>query len=139
MMKLTIKISILMRNRQLNTFEMRSVTMFIQKFRQLLITIISFHQVDHSYDPAYLREATGDCRLLLRPIIVQHLTEKSLGKMDMVFDHLTNADFLQFLFCYARERPEYVYMRRVCNDLNLILDGPRDGMAVEGGGPSTSH
>jgi hypothetical protein len=40
-----VKISILMRNEQLNMTEMRDVTTFITKFRQLLVVIISFHKV----------------------------------------------------------------------------------------------
>lgn len=62
----------------------------------------------------------GECKNLLKQIVQPHLTEKSLGRMDMVFAFFSNPAFLDAVF---KKNSEYNdVMTRIIEDMHGGLE-----------------
>lgn len=117
--KSVVKVGILYKNDQFNREELAIVEQFKQKFHSLAMTIVSFHEVDFTYDKAFLRHGIEECRQLLQSIIQRHLTDKSKGRVDLVFHTLCEPDLLDAVF----QAPEYKpFMAAICEDLSRLMD-----------------
>lgn len=80
------------------------------------MAIISFYEVDYSYDRNYLVSALNDSHTCLRTIAAKHMTEKSLARIDSVFSFFSNDAFLDAVF---RPNSEYKdVLGRIVTDLN---------------------
>ena len=53
--------------------------------RTVVKTFIFFHQVDHTYDRSFLIKHLTELENLLKNLIMPHLTEKSVGRVEQVF------------------------------------------------------
>lgn len=62
------------------------------------MVVVSFHEVDFSYDRNYLIKSFEGCRQSLKELVKRHLSDKSQHRIDNVFNFLTNADFLDIAF-----------------------------------------
>jgi len=87
------------------------------------MTVVSFYEVDYSYDQEYLTGSLERCRSLLQELIKPHLTDKSLQRCDQVFDFLAYPKFLDSVFRYDSEYRSILGM--LVNDLNKALDARR--------------
>ena len=66
-----------------------------RNLRTVAMTLISFYQVDHTYDRAFLTKYVDDLKKDLKDLVRPHLTEKSLGR----YDHCSNnIDFQYFTY-----------------------------------------
>ena len=75
--------------------------------------------MDFTYDKAFLRKSIEECRQLLQTIIERHLTDKSKGRVDLVFHTLCEPDLLDAVF----QAPEYkTFMTAICEDLSRLMD-----------------
>lgn len=115
-----IKIGILYRNDQLNDDEFRLAERFRNKFQVTQLAIISFHEVDFSYDVAYLTSALNESRHLLKSFVSRHLTDKSLARIDEVFDFFGDNRLLETAF--KQSSPYRVVMDALVLDMNKLLD-----------------
>ncbi|KAF6208284.1 hypothetical protein GE061_016738 [Apolygus lucorum] len=118
--KVVIKIGVLYRNEQFSAEEIRLAEKFKNKFHSAAMAVISFHEVEFSYDRAYLHKAMQDSHELLRQVVARHLTEKSLQRIDSVFNFFGNPQFLDAVF-----RPESPYkelLERLVSDISKAMD-----------------
>lgn len=118
--KIVIKLGILYRNGQFTSEELRSAERFKHRFHSMAMAIISFYEVDFSYDRNYLTQGLNECRAGLKQLVQNHLTDKSLGRIDMVFNFFANPQFLDAVFKRNSEYREH--LGRIVNDMNKALD-----------------
>lgn len=84
------------------------------------MAIISFYEVDFSFDLPYLQKSLAESRAALHQLVQRHLTDKSLARIDEVFDFFGAASLLETAF-----RPDSPYkdvMGKIVADLNSAMD-----------------
>ncbi|XP_048825393.1 tumor necrosis factor alpha-induced protein 8-like protein 3 [Brienomyrus brachyistius] len=117
--KIALKIGILYRNHQFSPEELETVERFKKKMNQAAMTAVSFHEVDYTFDRNVLSEVLLECRDLLHELVERHLTIRSHGRIDRVFNHFADVDFLAVLY----GSPEYrLYLEKICEGINRLLD-----------------
>ncbi|VDP11801.1 unnamed protein product [Soboliphyme baturini] len=99
--KMAIKIAVLGHNDQFSPADLSIFSKFQEKLHSIMLSVVSFHQVDFSYDKLYLRKLIGETENLLTNLIASHLTEKSVQRVHMVFQYLGATEFLDFLFTHG--------------------------------------
>jgi hypothetical protein len=122
--KTVIKIAILHRNNQFSAEENKISDKFYQKFQNLQMSIISFYEVDFSFDLQYLQKLLSDIHQLLKEIVHKHLTEKSLNRIDEVFHIMNDPTFLEAIF--KADSPYREIMGKIVQDLNKALENPEE-------------
>uniref|UniRef100_A0A8V0Y3A6 Tumor necrosis factor alpha-induced protein 8 n=1 Tax=Gallus gallus TaxID=9031 RepID=A0A8V0Y3A6_CHICK len=120
LIKIVLKLAILYRNNQFNQDEIALMEKFKKKVHQLAKTVVSFHQVDYTFDRNFLSKLLNDCRELLHQIIQRHLTAKSHGRVNNVFDHFSDCEFLAAL--YNPFGPYKLHLQKLCDGVNRMLD-----------------
>ncbi|PKU39522.1 tumor necrosis factor alpha-induced protein hypothetical protein [Limosa lapponica baueri] len=120
LIKIVLKLAILYRNNQFNQDEIALMEKFKKKVHQLAKTVVSFHQVDYTFDRNFLSKLLNDCRELLHEIIQRHLTAKSHGRVNNVFDHFSDCEFLAAL--YNPFGPYKLHLQKLCDGVNKMLD-----------------
>ena len=118
--KTVVKIGILYRNDQFSQEELAIAETFKQKFRSVAMTVISFYEVDFTFDRNYLVKSLNECSSLLKQLVQRHLTEKSLDRINMVFQFFGNPDFLTALF--QPNGPYKETLSIMVDDLNKLLE-----------------
>ncbi|KAL3866891.1 hypothetical protein ACJMK2_044143 [Sinanodonta woodiana] len=118
--KTVIKIGILYRNDQLSSDELKVADAFKQKFHSLCMTVVSFYEVDFTYDKGFLKSAVEECRQLLQQLIARHLTDKSKSRVDHVFDSFNKEEFMDAIFQPNGKYKEY--MDKIVVDMNKLMD-----------------
>ncbi|XP_076464948.1 tumor necrosis factor alpha-induced protein 8-like [Babylonia areolata] len=120
MIKIVIKVGILNKNDQFNADELKLATDFKRKFNALTMTVISFWEVEFTYDQKFVTSSIEECRQLLQDIIARHLTDKTKGRIDMVFNTFADHEFLNALF--ARKGNMGPLMDTIVEDLHKQID-----------------
>lgn len=118
--KIALKIGILYRNQQFSADELDTVERFKKKMNQTAMTAVSFYEVDYTFDRNILSELLLECRDLLHEVVEQHLTVRSHGRIDHVFNHFADVDFLTEL--YGSSEEYRLYLRKICDGINKLLD-----------------
>lgn len=118
--KIVIKLGVLHRNNMLSDEELRQAEWFKTKFRTVGMAIISFYEVDFSYDRHYLTQALNESHKCLHTIVTNHLTDKSMQRVESVFGFFGNEQFLDAIFKRDSEYREA--LGRVVADLNKAID-----------------
>ena len=120
LIKTVIKIGILYRNEQFTQEELNLADQFKKKFRTLAMTVISFHDLDFSFDKSYICSNLMDCSTMLKQLVENHLTEKSLGRIDNVFTYYGAPEFMEEVFKPTSHlRPT---LTKLVEDLNKLLE-----------------
>ena len=84
------------------------------------MTGVSVHEVRNAFDRNILSELLLECRDLLHGLVDQHLTARSHARIDHVFNHFANGQFLSELY---GDRDECrLYLRKICHGINKLLD-----------------
>lgn len=79
-------------------------------------------QVDFTFDKAVMSEMLTGCRDLLLKLVNTHLTPKSHGRINHVFNHYSDAELLTKL--YDPSGPFRPNLTKICKGLNkLVEDG----------------
>ncbi|KAG5683662.1 hypothetical protein PVAND_012929 [Polypedilum vanderplanki] len=118
--KIVIKLAILQKNNCFSEDETKKTDTFYQKFLKLQMTIISFFEVDFSFDLHYLQKLINEVHQLLKEIVKNHLTDKSLTRIDEIFNSFSDPQFLESIF--KPDGPQRETMAKICEDLNKILE-----------------
>lgn len=118
--KTVVKIGILYRNDQFNLEELTLVDTFKQKFHSLAMTIISFHEVDFTFDKNFLRRSIEECNTILQCLVNRHLTDKSKNRIDIVFGFFTSSDFLEAIF--QQDSKYYDLLDNIVADMHRMMD-----------------
>jgi len=120
LIKVAIKIGILYRNNQFNHEEMEIVDKFRKKLNQTAMTIVSFYEVEYTFDRNVLAELLNECKDLVHELVDRHLTPKSHGRINHVFNHFADVEFLTALYSLDGDcRP---YLKKICDGINKLLD-----------------
>ncbi|KAI1904058.1 hypothetical protein AGOR_G00001770 [Albula goreensis] len=96
--KIALKIGVLYRNHCFSTEELETVERFRKKMNQAAMTAVSFHEVDYTFDPNILSELLLECKDLLHELVEAHLTARSHSRIDHVFNHFADMEFLAVLY-----------------------------------------
>ncbi|KAK3733235.1 hypothetical protein QZH41_002012 [Actinostola sp. cb2023] len=120
LVKIVVKISILFRNDQFTREEITLAGKFRKSFRSAAMTFISFYEVDFSFDRQFLTKILEDCKVLLHQLVQNHLTAKSHGRIDHVFNYFGNGDLLERIF-----EPTGQFrgiLKKMVDDLNKLME-----------------
>ncbi|XP_016355136.1 tumor necrosis factor alpha-induced protein 8-like protein 1 isoform X2 [Sinocyclocheilus anshuiensis] len=120
LIKMVVKLGVLYRNGQFNNEELALVERFQKKVHTLAMTAVSFYQIDFTFDRRVMSNLLNDCRELLHQAINRHLTAKSHGRINHVFNHFSDCEFLATLY-----GPSEVYrghLQKICEGVNKMLD-----------------
>lgn len=104
LIKIIIKIAILQRNDKFNDEEAKTAKLLQAKTKLTALTIISFCEVEHSYDSLFLSKHITEMRGYVHKLVECHLKGKSKESINTVFNLLGDTDFLDKLF-----KPDGVY------------------------------
>lgn len=84
------------------------------------MAIISFYEVDFSFDLPYLQKSLAESQASLHAIVGKHLTDKSLSRIDEVFAFFSDGPFLET--CFRSDSPYKEIMGKIVSDLNKAMD-----------------
>lgn len=83
--------------------------------------IVSFYDIDFSYDRNYLNNYLSKCREILKELTKRHLTDKTLSRIDKIFDFFSNPMFLDSVF--VQQNTELTETLQILiNGLKELLD-----------------
>lgn len=116
-----IKIAVLNKNDQFDAGEKQLANKFYDKFTRLQMIITSFHEVDYSYDLAFILPKIKEIHTMLKDLVKNHLTDKSLMRIDEVFTFFEDPDFLDELF--KENSPYRDLMDKIVADMNKANEG----------------
>lgn len=120
LIKVAIKIGVLYRNNQFSPDEVAIVERFRKKLNQTAMTIVSFYEVEYTFDKNVLSQLLHECRDLVHELVRRHLTARSHGRINRVFDHFADVGFLSTLYSLEGDcRPS---LKRICEGINKLLD-----------------
>ena|SRR6218665_2432101 len=85
-------------NNQFTPEEKLIASKFQQTLRSTFMTLVSFHEVEFSYDRKFLIESFEKHRTTLKQLVDKHLSDKSGDRIDNFMDVFTNPNFFDFLF-----------------------------------------
>lgn len=91
-----------------------------KKVHTLAMTAVSFHQIEFTFDRRVMSAILNDCRELLHQAIKRHLTAKSHSRVNHVFNHFADCDFLAAL--YGPSEIYRAHLQKICNGVNKMLD-----------------
>jgi hypothetical protein len=98
LIKIIVKLGVLYRNNQFSPEELQIGEEMRRKLKKIALTVISFYEVDFSYDRMFLVthvQALGD---QLHRLVDRHLKAKSHARIDNVIQFLSNGDLLDKVF-----------------------------------------
>lgn len=84
------------------------------------MAIISFYEVDFSFDLPYLQKSLRESHAVLKTIVQRHLTVKSLSRIDEVFAFFNDAKLLETAF--RIDSPYREVVGAIVGDLNSAMD-----------------
>ncbi|XP_032590657.1 tumor necrosis factor alpha-induced protein 8-like protein isoform X2 [Drosophila grimshawi] len=118
--KIVIKIAVLHRNNQFTEEELKHAELFKRKFQNTQLSIISFYELDFSFDLAYLQKSISESHEALKQIVQPHLTNKSIGRIDDVFNFFGDASLLETAF--KPDSPYREVMGKIVADINSAME-----------------
>lgn len=84
------------------------------------MAIISFYEVDFSFDLPYLQKALTESHAALKAITQRHLTDKSLNRIDEIFGFFNDPRLLETAF--RQDSPYREIVAAIVSDLNKAID-----------------
>ncbi|XP_056132301.1 tumor necrosis factor alpha-induced protein 8-like protein 1 [Lampris incognitus] len=120
LIKMVVKLGVLYRNNQFNGEELVLVESFRKKVHNLAMTAVSFHQIEFTFDRRVMSAILNECRELLHQAINRHLTAKSHSRVNHVFNHFADCDFLVAL--YGPTEVYRAHLQRIIDGVNKMLD-----------------
>ncbi|XP_005992021.1 tumor necrosis factor alpha-induced protein 8-like protein 1 [Latimeria chalumnae] len=120
LIKVVIKLGLLFRNNQFNPDELALVDIFRKKVHTLAMTAVSFYQIDFTFDRRVMSSMLNDCRDLLHQVTNRHLTAKSHSRINHIFNHFADCDFLATL--YGPSEFYRAHLQVICEGINKMLD-----------------
>ncbi|KAI4501090.1 hypothetical protein M0802_003893 [Mischocyttarus mexicanus] len=114
------KVGLLQRNQQLGPADDAKLVEIRTALRAVAMAVVSFYELEFSFDKAYLTRSLERCRSAIQGLIKPHLTDKSQDRCDQVFDFLRNPEFLDAVFRQDSEHRPILGM--LVSDINKALD-----------------
>jgi len=122
LIKIAVKIGMLQKGDKFNNEELDTLREIRKNLRTIAMTMISFYQVDHSYDRQFIIKYLTDLEKTLKTLIKPHLTEKSVARVDQVFVLFKTPDLLDSLYVHNKNQEVREIMGRVVEDLNECIE-----------------
>uniref|UniRef100_A0A452URI0 TNF alpha induced protein 8 like 3 n=1 Tax=Ursus maritimus TaxID=29073 RepID=A0A452URI0_URSMA len=120
LIKVAIKIGILYRHNQFSQEEVVTVEKLRKKLNQTAMTIVSFYEVEYTFDRNVLSKLLHECKDLVHELVQRHLTPRTHGRINHVFNHFADVEFLATLYSLDGDcRPN---LKRMCEGINKLLD-----------------
>ena len=136
---MSVKIGMLQRGEKFTKEEKDSLIMIQKTLRTVAMTLISFYQVDHTFDRSFVIKYLTELESLLKALITRHLTEKSVGRVEQVgarstsatnltfpifqiFGVVKTAEFLDSIYVPGKSSEMRELMGQVVADLNNCLE-----------------
>jgi len=120
--KMSVKIGMLQHGDKFSQEEKDSLLVIRRNLRTVAMTMVSFYQVDHTYDRNFLIKYMTELENLLKKLISGHLTEKSGGRVEQIFGVVKTGEFLDSIYI-ANKNPEMKeLMGKVVEDLNSCME-----------------
>ena len=120
LIKITVKIGLLYKNSQFNPEELALGVKIRTKFRHAALTVISFSQVEFSYDRSFLVKLVADIGDMLHKLVERHLTAKSHQRIDSVISALGKEETLDKVF--LPEGEYYSHLEGIANVFDKVVD-----------------
>lgn len=77
-------------------------------------------QVEFTFDKAVMSEILTSCRDMMLKLVANHLTPKSHGRINHVFNHYSDPDLLTQL--YNPNGPFKSHLSKICNGLSKLIE-----------------
>lgn len=120
MIKIVVKVAILSRNNVFTEDELVLVRKFQLKFKTIAKTLISFYEVDFTFDGDYMVKIMDESKDFLKGSVRNHLTEKSLNRIDHVYGVYSDTQLLTEVFTPgSKYRP---FLENIVIALNTLLE-----------------
>ncbi|XP_062847792.1 tumor necrosis factor, alpha-induced protein 8-like protein 2 B [Trichomycterus rosablanca] len=120
LIKVVVKIAVLFKHNCFSDEELNLAQNFKKKLHQGAMTAISFQEVEFTFDKGVMSEILTSCRDLLLKLVEKHLTPKSHGRINHVFNHYSDPALLTQLY-----NPSGAFksnLNKICNCLNKLLE-----------------
>ena len=122
MIKMSVKIAMLQRGEKFNTEEKELLMMIHRHLHTVAMTLVTFYQVDHTFDKVFLIKYFTELENMLKTLVRLHLTEKSVTRVEQIFEVLKTAEFLECVFVPGKNTDMRNLMERVVDDLNSCME-----------------
>ena len=115
-----VKVGLLNRNDQFSPEERQLANKFQRQFQTTALTIISFYEVDFTYDHDFILKSLADMQKTLLALIQRHVTDKTKGRVDQVFGFFAREQFLDAVF--ASGSAHRSLLGSITDDLHALLE-----------------
>jgi len=120
--KISIKLGMLLRGEKFSNEEKEFLVKIQKTLRTVAMTLISFYEVDHTYDRNFVIKYLTELETLLKNLISKHLTDKSLARVEQIFGVVKTPDFLDNIYVPKRNVEMRDIMAKVVKDLNNCIE-----------------
>ena len=120
--KISIKLGMLLRGEKFTTEEKQKLVKIQKNLRTVAMTLISFYEVDHTYDRNFVIKYLTELETLLKNLITNHLTDKSVSRVEQIFGVVKTADFLDSVYVPKKNVEMRDIMGKVVIDLNKCIE-----------------
>ena len=120
--KISIKLGMLLRGDKFSTEEKQKLVKIQKNLRTVAMTLISFYEVDHTYDRNFVIKYLTELETLLKNLITNHLTDKSVSRVEQIFGVVKTADFLDSVYVPKKNVEMRDIMGKVVIDLNKCIE-----------------
>ena len=120
--KITIKLGVLLRGDKFSSEEKESLLKIQRNLNTICKTLISFFEVDHTYERGFVIKYLTDLETLLKTLISKHLTEKSVSRVEQIFGVVKTPEFLDSIYVPQKNDAMREIMAVVVKDLNNCLE-----------------
>ncbi|CAF0728194.1 unnamed protein product [Rotaria sordida] len=94
---------------------------FRSRFHSLSKAIVTFYEVDFTFDRVFLTRMCKECQDLTHKIISTHLTQKSHIRIDYIFNYLSNLQFIEYVF-NSNSTATRAIIKEIVQDMNSLMD-----------------
>ena len=88
----------LQRGEKFSIEEKDSLIQIQKNLRAVAMTLISFYQVDFTYDRNFVIKYLAELETLLKNLISNHLTDKSVARVEQIFGVVKTPEFLDSVY-----------------------------------------
>uniref|UniRef100_A0A4W5QG45 Tumor necrosis factor, alpha-induced protein 8-like 2a n=1 Tax=Hucho hucho TaxID=62062 RepID=A0A4W5QG45_9TELE len=120
LVKVVVKVGVLFRHDRFSKEELSVAQDFKKKLHQVVMTTISFQEVEFTSDTAVMKKLLTDCKDILLKLVEKHLTSKSFERIRHVFSHYSDLNLLTNL--YTPGGPLWPNLTKICNGLNKLVE-----------------
>ncbi|CAF1461402.1 unnamed protein product [Adineta ricciae] len=119
--KTIIKLGILYKNNLFNGFENQLIEDFRNRFHALSKVIVTFYEVDYTFDRLFLTRICKECQELTHKIVSTHLTQKSHTRIDFIYNYVSNLQFIDYVF-NPNSTTNRAIIKDIVGDMHTLMD-----------------